>query len=72
METLTIAIEGMTCGHCVRQVDSALKRLEGVEVQAVRVGEATVTYDRTSISVQEIAQAIHEVGYQVQPVGRAA
>jgi copper chaperone CopZ len=72
MEKLTIAIKGMTCGHCVRQVDGALRRLVGVEVQAVRVGEASVSHDPTTISAQEITQAIHEVGYQATPVGRAA
>jgi copper chaperone len=72
METLTLAINGMTCGHCVRQVDGALRRLVGVEVQAVRVGEAAVAYDPTSVSDKDIAQAVREVGYDVTPVGRAA
>jgi copper chaperone len=72
MERLTIAIDGMSCGHCVRQVDNALRRLEGVLVQAVQVGEAVVTYDPISISEKEIEQAIHDLGYQTKPVGRAA
>jgi copper chaperone len=72
MEKLTIAIEGMTCGHCIRQVDGALRRLEGVQVQAVRVGEAFVAYDPTSVSEKEIAQAIHGLGYQTKSTGRGA
>lgn len=72
MEKLTIAIDGMTCGHCVRQVDGALRRLEGVQVQAVRVGEASVAYDPTSVSEKEIVQVIHGLGYQTKSTGRGA
>ena len=70
MEKLTLAIDGMTCGHCVRQVAGALRQLEGVQVQAVRVGEAAVAYDPTAVSEKEIAQTIHGLGYQTKPIGR--
>ncbi len=70
MEQLTIAIDGMSCGHCVRQVEGALRRLEGVLVRAVRVGEASVAYDPTSTSEKEIAQVIQGLGYQATPTGR--
>jgi copper chaperone CopZ len=72
METFKVTIGGMSCGHCVRQVDGALRQLRGVEVQAVRVGEASVAYDPTSITGKEIAQAIQALGYQVKPTGRDA
>ena len=45
MEQTTIAIQGMSCGHCVASVKGALGRLDGVEVQEVKVGSATVAYD---------------------------
>lgn len=35
MTDVTVAIEGMDCGHCAARVESALTRLEGVrDVQA--------------------------------------
>jgi copper chaperone CopZ len=70
VEMLKITINGMSCGHCVRQVDGALRRLTGVEVQAVQVGEASVLYDPSSISRKEIAQAVQALGYQANPTGR--
>lgn len=72
METLTLHIDGMSCGHCVGQVTKALAVLDGVQVNAVRVGEAQVGYDPTFITPSDIARAVTEAGYEVQPVGRAA
>ncbi|MGD9728016.1 MAG: heavy-metal-associated domain-containing protein [Nitrospiraceae bacterium] len=72
MERLVIVIDGMSCGHCVRQVGNALRRLDGVQIEDVRVGEALVSYDPVSISEREIEQAIHDLGYRTKAVGRAA
>lgn len=46
MEKLTMNISGMTCGHCVGQVTKALESLDGVEVEQVEVGSATVACER--------------------------
>jgi copper chaperone len=72
METLTLHIDGMSCGQCVGQVTKALTLLDGVHVNAVRVGEAQVAYNPALITASDIARAITEAGYEVQPVGRAA
>lgn len=72
METLTLHINGMSCGHCVGQVTKALTQLDGVQVNSVRVGEAQVVYNRALITPPDIARAVTEAGYEVQPVGRAA
>ncbi|WP_447601332.1 heavy-metal-associated domain-containing protein [Nitrospira sp. Nam80] len=72
MERLILAIDGMSCGHCVRQVRNALGRLDGVQIDDVRVGEAVVAYDPVSISEKEIEQAIHDLGYRTKTVERAA
>ena len=72
METLTLHIDGMSCGHCVGQVTKALTQLDGVQVNTVRVGEAQVAYNRALVTPSDIARAVTEAGYEVQPVGRAA
>src|SRR3712207_8287471 len=41
MERLTMTIDGMSCGHCARSVDSALQHLAGVTVEQVRSEEHT-------------------------------
>lgn len=64
METLTIGIDGMSCGHCVGAVRRALEGIEGVQVQDVRIGEATVRYDPRAVTTGAIAAAIADQGYQ--------
>lgn len=66
MEQKTIAIQGMSCGHCVAAVKGALGRLDGVQVQDVKIGEARVAYDPAAVSPDRITQAIAEEGYPAQ------
>ena len=61
--TEPLAIDGMTCEHCVRAVREALDGIDGVEVESVRVGEARVRVDDTRASRDGIAAAIEEEGY---------
>ena len=68
MERATLSINGMTCGHCVRSVDSALKELAGVTVEQVKVGQATVSYDPAQVSTSRIAQAVESEGYGVTAI----
>ena len=68
MERVTMSINGMTCGHCVRSVDSALKGLAGVTVEQVKVGEATVSFDPAAVSSARIRQAIESEGYGVTAI----
>jgi copper chaperone len=63
MEKTTIAIQGMSCGHCVASVKGALGRLEGVQVQEVTMGSATVEYDPRAVTPERIAQAVEAEGY---------
>jgi copper chaperone len=70
MEALTLKITGMSCGHCVGQITNVLTRLNGVQVQCVKVGEAIVNYDPRTIVPTEIIQAVNEAGYEAQLVRR--
>lgn len=60
----------MNCGHCVSQVTKALEGLEGVEVEQVKVGTATVSYDPGTASEAAIAQAVADQGYAVVSTAR--
>jgi len=66
MDELILKITGMSCGHCVGQVTKALSRLDGVQVNSVKVGEAVVVYDPREIVPPEIIQAVNEAGYETQ------
>lgn len=69
METATLNISGMTCGHCVASVTEELKAVNGVddvqvELNAGGISTATVTSNR-SISPAELSEAVAEAGYQL-------
>lgn len=63
MTEKSLTLANMSCGHCVRAVEGALRELEGVEAASVQVGRADVRFDPTRTSEQEIAEALTEAGY---------
>lgn len=70
METMKIAIAGMSCGHCVSAVDKALRDVDGIRVDEVRLGEATVAYDPAAIPADRVraavTDAIDDAGYEAR------
>lgn len=65
MEQLTLMIDGMTCGHCVAQVAKALQEVEGVKVEQVKLGTASVSFNPDSASPESITRAVEDQGYEV-------
>ena len=65
MRHITIPIHGMTCGGCVRHVREALGRLEGVELEAVIIGSAALSYDPHITDLGTISAAVAGAGYMV-------
>lgn len=60
----TFSIDGMHCEHCVDAVREALAALDGVTVEAVEVGRATVAHDG-SVSRDQLAAALDDAGYEL-------
>jgi uncharacterized membrane protein YraQ (UPF0718 family)/copper chaperone CopZ len=65
--TTTYAIEGMTCNHCVANVDKNLKSIEGVKEVSVDLqkGEAII---EGSVDALKIKDVIEEIGYTFKGV----
>lgn len=58
-------VEGMNCNHCVQKVDGALKKV-GVECKVdLATKYVAVAYDENKVSLNEIKDAIKNVGYTV-------
>jgi len=62
---LNLAIEGMSCGHCVARVTKALTGIPGVEVTSVIIGSAQIAVAETSAAKAAVA-ALGEAGYPVR------
>ncbi|MBI0167515.1 copper-translocating P-type ATPase [Bartonella sp. M0280] len=68
---IELDIEGMTCASCVRHVEKALKKVEGVDNAVVNLAteKADVT-SKNKLGINELVQAVEKAGYEVgyQPV----
>ncbi len=71
MSTQTVAVQGMTCGHCVKSVTEEVSAIPGVTdvaVDLVNGGTSTVTITAAEpVSDEAIAAAIDEAGYTIAP-----
>jgi copper chaperone len=63
MATVTLHIEGMTCGHCLRAVQQALTGVAGAEVQSVQMGRAVVKTTPEAPTGEALAHLVAEAGY---------
>lgn len=67
ISTRTLHIGGMSCDHCVRAVREALGSVEGLAVDDVQIGEATVRPSDPSIAWDvlepRLRAALDEAGY---------
>ncbi|HEY8435955.1 copper chaperone CopZ [Parageobacillus thermoglucosidasius] len=68
MNTVVLHVEGMSCGHCVKTVEGALKKLDGVIGAKVSLEEKSVTveYDESKVSIEAMKEVIEDQGYEVK------
>jgi copper chaperone len=65
MKQVTLRVEGMSCGHCVKAIEGALKEL-GASGKVDLAGKTVeVTYDEGKLQLGAIKEAIEDQGYDV-------
>jgi len=71
-KTSTIPIKGMSCASCVRAIEKALSKVEGVKEVNVNFSAetATITYDQSKTTVSQLEDAIKKAGYD--PIKRSS
>jgi copper chaperone len=57
-------IERMSCQHCVMAVRKEIMKLP-IENLEVKIGEATVEFDNSKVTIEKIKESIAEAGYSV-------
>ena len=69
-DSITLAIDGMTCTACVSHVESALRSLGGVTEANVNLAteRSSVRYVPGLTSISEMRDAVTEAGYKAQRV----
>ncbi len=67
MTNIVIAVDGMSCQHCVMRVKRAVEGLAGVKDLSVSIGEVKVTFDESVVRKEDIEGAIVKSGYKIKP-----
>jgi copper chaperone len=67
MEKKTLKVEGMSCEHCVKAVNSAVSGLAGLAGVSVDLKSGTVSfsYDPAQTPLETVTAAIVDAGYEV-------
>ena len=68
MATITLNIDGMTCGGCVKSVTKVLNDLDGVRSATVSLENknAQVEFDEDKIQVAQLVEAVEDAGYDAR------
>ena len=68
MTEIKLAIEGMSCNHCLNAVNRGLSKLPGVRIKSVAIGRAELEFDPERSNPGLIVAAIDEAGYKATPM----
>lgn len=62
----TIKIEGMSCEHCAKKIENALKNIDGIKSVKVHLKkkEAIISTDKL-VSDETLKSTIENLGYQI-------
>lgn len=65
MKKALLSVKGMHCAACASRVEQKIKSLPGVETATVNLAleKAIFTYDPAVLSLNEVAQAVNQLGY---------
>src|SRR5437899_4866118 len=64
-QQVTFPVIGMSCASCVRRIEKALGRLDGVQQATVNLAteQATVQFDGRRLEPAQLVQAVEKAGY---------
>lgn len=67
MKKISIQLEELGCPSCVKKIESALKKLEGITEANIlfNSSKAKVEYDENSLNSEKIIKVITDLGYEV-------
>jgi len=64
-DAITLYVEGMSCGHCIRAVTNAITALDGAAKVEVHLAAKRVIA-QTSLPYAEVVRAVEEEGFAVK------
>lgn len=69
MQKATIQLETLSCPSCLQKIDNAVKGIDGVDEDSVKVmfnaSKVKTDFDSEAVAIQDIEKAIEYLGYPV-------
>ena len=69
MNKATIQLETLTCPSCLQKIEGALKGLDGVDKDSVKVmfnaSRVKVDFNDSEVKIEDIENSIQKLGYGV-------
>ncbi|MER2063387.1 MAG: heavy-metal-associated domain-containing protein [Alkalibacterium sp.] len=69
MQKAILKLETLACPSCMQKIENALKSLNGVEKDSVKVlfnsSKAKTAFDSEKVTIEEIEKAVEDLGYPV-------
>lgn len=69
MQKVTIHLEDLSCPSCLLKIENAVKGLDGVEKESLKVmfnsGKVKTDFNSESVTIESIEKAIEDLGYPV-------
>lgn len=70
MKTATLQLETLTCPSCLQKIEGAVKGLDGVDKDTIKVmfnsSKVKLSFNEDQITIDQIENAITNVGYEVK------
>ncbi|MBD3949043.1 heavy-metal-associated domain-containing protein [Tuanshanicoccus lijuaniae] len=69
MKKAILQLETLACPTCMQKIEGAIKNIAGVDKESVKVlfnaSKAKTTFDDNVTTLDEIANAVRSIGYEV-------
>jgi copper chaperone CopZ len=62
-ERILLDLEGLSCGACVRRVENALNKIDGVRARVDFPSRVAIVETGPDVNVSDLCTAVHNAGY---------
>lgn len=65
MKTIILNVSGMSCGHCINAIQTAIQQAGGLAKVDLPNNAVSLTFDETKVSIETLKQIIESKGYSI-------
>lgn len=67
VNNISLHVKGMSCNHCVKSIEAALGKIQGIESVQVNLKKesVSVSFRESNITIEKIKETIEDAGYDV-------